>query len=220
MLSRVSHRDRRTVRPADQDRALHPGRVDDSPTASRCAARIIARFAPAPPAVILDVGGAGGAYALWLAAPGQRVQLLDPVARLVRTAQDRRVSGGHPLSAAEVGDARHLPVPDRAADRVLSLGPLLHLPDRPDRARAIADAARALRPGGVPIAACVTRWESLFDGITLDLLADPTFAEIVGRDLEAGQYRDPTGHPRYFATTFFHALRIWRRSPPPRGSSS
>jgi hypothetical protein len=37
-----------------------------------------------------------------------------------------------------------------------------------------------------------------------DLLDDPDFRPIVERDLSDGQHRNPTGHPSYFTTAFFH----------------
>jgi hypothetical protein len=39
---------------------------------------LLGRFLPAPPAVVLDVGGARGAYALPLAREGYVVHLVDP----------------------------------------------------------------------------------------------------------------------------------------------
>src|SRR5262249_20113531 len=44
---------------------------------------IVTRHLPPPPAVVLDVGGAAGAYAYWLAARGDEVHLVDPVPRHV-----------------------------------------------------------------------------------------------------------------------------------------
>ena len=40
---------------------------------------LIQRFAPPPPGTVVDVGGAAGAYALWLAEAGYSVHLVDPV---------------------------------------------------------------------------------------------------------------------------------------------
>jgi len=40
---------------------------------------LIQRYAPAAPATVVDIGGAAGAYALWLAEAGYTVHLLDPV---------------------------------------------------------------------------------------------------------------------------------------------
>ncbi len=50
---------------------------------------LIERFAPPPPAVVVDVGGAAGAYALWLVERGHSVHLVDPVPRLVAEARRR-----------------------------------------------------------------------------------------------------------------------------------
>ena len=50
------------------------------------------------------------------------------------------------------------------ADAVLMLGPLYHLTDRTDRILAWREAARALRTGGVVVAATISRFASLFDG--------------------------------------------------------
>ena len=50
---------------------------------------LIERHAPRPPAAVLDVGGAAGAYAFWLAERGYEVHLLDAVPRLVEEARRR-----------------------------------------------------------------------------------------------------------------------------------
>src|SRR4051812_8856899 len=58
---------------------------------------VVLRFLPPPPATILDIGGAAGAYALWLAEKGYQVHLLDAVPRLVEEAQRRSESSAHRL---------------------------------------------------------------------------------------------------------------------------
>src|SRR5690242_6140119 len=50
---------------------------------------VVLRYLSPPPATILDVGGAAGAYALWLAERGYQVHLIDPVPRLVGEARRR-----------------------------------------------------------------------------------------------------------------------------------
>ena len=50
---------------------------------------ILARVLPAAPARIVDVGGAAGAYSLWLADRGYEVHLVDASARLVEEARRR-----------------------------------------------------------------------------------------------------------------------------------
>jgi SAM-dependent methyltransferase len=166
---------------------------------------LLARFLPGPPAAVLDVGGAAGAYALPLAAQGYEVHLVDPVALHVE--QARAASAAQPempLASAVVGDARALPVDDDSADVVLLLGPLYHLTDAADRSRALQEARRALRPGALLVAAAITRFASTFDGVARGFLLEPGFAAIVERDLADGQHRNPDGHPGWFTTAYFH----------------
>ncbi|HEU4954359.1 MAG TPA: methyltransferase domain-containing protein [Gemmatimonadales bacterium] len=165
---------------------------------------LIQRFAPRPPGVVLDVGGAAGPYALWLAELGHAVHLVDAVPRLVAEARRRSDSASRPLASCEVGDARALAAPDRTADLVLLLGPLYHLPEAEDRKVALREAARVLRPGGWLLAAGISRWASALDGLSRDLLGDPAFLAIVERDLQDGQHRNPTDRPDYFTTAYFH----------------
>ena len=165
---------------------------------------LVARFAPPPPAIILDVGGAAGVYALWLASEGYEVHLLDAVPRLVREARRQAKTSNVRLASAGVGDARTLPYEDASADCVLLLGPMYHLVETTDRTRAVSEAARVLKPSGVLLAACITRWASLLDGLAHDYLGDPQFAALVTEDLKTGQHRNPTGQIEYFTTAYFH----------------
>jgi ubiquinone/menaquinone biosynthesis C-methylase UbiE len=157
------------------------------------------------PSVILDIGGAAGAYSLWLARRGHEVHLIDPVPHHVaqaRTASDAQ--SAHPLASCEIGDARDLQRAEASCDVVLMLGPLYHLTERTDRQKALLEARRVLRPNGVIFAAAVSRFASLLSGMTYGLLADPVFVDIIRRDLIDGQHRNPTNNPLYFTTTFFH----------------
>ncbi|MFC5264710.1 class I SAM-dependent methyltransferase [Kribbella qitaiheensis] len=74
-----------------------------------------------PPATILDVGGATGVHARWLAADGYSVTLVDPVVEHV----EKAAAVG--MFAAVVGDARQLDQADDSVDVTLLLGPLYHL---------------------------------------------------------------------------------------------
>ncbi|HEY0016139.1 MAG TPA: class I SAM-dependent methyltransferase [Longimicrobium sp.] len=164
--------------------------------------QLIERHAPPAPATVLDVGGAAGAYAFWLAERGYTVHLLDPVPRLIDEARSRAASLGRPLASCQVGDARALPYPDRCAQVVLLLGPLYHLIDPADRARALAEAARVLAPGGILFAAAITRWAYALYGLMRDLLPDPAFQEIVDASVRDGAHR-----PRregFFTDAYFH----------------
>jgi SAM-dependent methyltransferase len=165
---------------------------------------LIQRFAPPPPATVLDVGGAGGAYALWLADAGYTVHLVDLVPRLVAEAARRSGAARRPLASSRQGDARALDAPDAAADIVLLLGPLYHLTEARDRARALREAARVLRPGGWLFAAAISRWGSTLDGLARELFRDPRFARMVEAALRDGVHRNATDRLDYFTTSYFH----------------
>jgi ubiquinone/menaquinone biosynthesis C-methylase UbiE len=90
------------------------------------------------------------------------------------------------------------------ADAVLLLGPLYHLTERSDRIQALREARRILRPGGILLAAAISRFASLIDGLSSGFFRDAAFREIVAADLDSGQHRNSTNDPRYFTTAYFH----------------
>jgi SAM-dependent methyltransferase len=130
--------------------------------------------------------------------------LLDPVPRLVAEAQRRSTTHPRPLASCRVGDARATNFRNASADIVLLLGPLYHLTVPQDRAYALDEAARVLKPGGLLFAAAISRWASALDGLARDLFQDPQFAAIVEQDLRDGQHRNPTTQLDYFTTAYFH----------------
>jgi SAM-dependent methyltransferase len=167
--------------------------------------QIILRAAlPAPPADVLDVGGAAGVHAEWLALDGYRVELIDPMPLHVEQARECAASQPEAPFTAELGDARDLSRADASADAVLLLGPLYHLPDASERALALSEAARVVRPGGVVIAAGISRFASTLDGVLRDFMLDPQFRDISRSDLQHGVHRNPDRTPGYFTTAYFH----------------
>ncbi|HXW55177.1 MAG TPA: methyltransferase domain-containing protein [Candidatus Cybelea sp.] len=160
---------------------------------------LLRRYLPPPPRTILDIGGGSGIYSAWLGSLGYRTHLIDIVPRHIESA--RHIGE---IASAEIGDARGLSRADRSADAVLLLGPLYHLTERSDRVRALKEARRVLRPGGPLFAAAISRFGSLFDGLTRGFIDDPAFAPILRRDLRQGQHRNPTERPEYFTRAFFH----------------
>jgi ubiquinone/menaquinone biosynthesis C-methylase UbiE len=166
---------------------------------------VLARHLPAAPAVVLDVGGGPGAYALWLAERGYAVHLLDPVDLHVHQANEAAVRRlGWPLASAVVGDARALPSADASADVVLLLGPLYHLTESEDRRGALAEAHRVLRPGGLLVAAAISRFASTLDGLHRGFLMDPEFEAVVERDVREGRHLNPSRRDEWFTTAYFH----------------
>ncbi|HEY9078175.1 MAG TPA: class I SAM-dependent methyltransferase [Anaerolineaceae bacterium] len=171
---------------------------------------IIQRCLPLPPAVVYDVGGGAGAYSLWLARLGYVVHLFDLVPDLVRLA--RKASACQPeapIARLEVADGRRLDREDGSADAVLLMGPLYHLPERAARLDALTEARRVLKPGGVLIAAAISRFGSLLWGISTfgaanTILAEPAFQEMIRRELADGQHLRPPEYPGFIARAYFH----------------
>ncbi|HEY8490923.1 MAG TPA: class I SAM-dependent methyltransferase [Dehalococcoidia bacterium] len=164
---------------------------------------ILSRFLP-PSGVVLDVGGAAGVYAAWLAERGYRVELFDPVPLHVEQARAAAAAQPHAPFTAEPGDARALPRPDAYADAVLLLGPLYHLQGAADRARALAEARRVLRPGGVLAAAGISRFAAVADWLARDVLLDPASLGVLAEHLATGRHRNPERRPGWFTTAYFH----------------
>ncbi|MFI7675163.1 class I SAM-dependent methyltransferase [Actinophytocola sp. NPDC049390] len=146
-------------------------------------------------ASVLDVGGASGVYATWLAEEGHRVRLVDPVPRHVATARAKGID-------AVEGDARGLAEPDASHDAVLLLGPLYHLLDRADRVRALSEAARVSRD--LVIAAAISRWSPMFEGMLAGLVDVPGFTPMLREDLTSGTRRGTQHVPYGFTTCYFH----------------
>jgi SAM-dependent methyltransferase len=157
--------------------------------------RLLARFV-APGSRVADVGGGTGRYAEWAAGHGCAVELLDPVPLHVERARARGIG-------AQVGDARSLPWADGSFDAVLLLGPLYHLGERDDRLRALHEAMRVARPGGVVAAAAISRLAPLLGQIRRGTIFDDTFRN--AWDETAGGRRVPPERRRGpFPDAWFH----------------
>ena len=165
---------------------------------------ILARALPPAPALIFDIGGAAGAYAFPLSERGYVVHLIEPVDIHLEQAKARSTSSGIKLGSITKGDARRLTASSHSADAVLLLGPLYHLVERSDRLTALREARRILKPRGVLIAAAISRFASLIDGLARGFFSDPEFRKIVAGDLATGQHRNPTNQAAYFTSAYFH----------------
>jgi SAM-dependent methyltransferase len=165
--------------------------------------QLLERFLPPAPVDVLDVGGGPGAYAAWLCERGYRVHVVDPIPLHVEQAV-----AAHPGVTAEVGDARDLEQGSGSVEAVLLLGPLYHLVERADRLLALSEARRVLRPGGVLIAAAISRFAGLLDLLAGELLHEPDMRPLVAAALESGAFKG--GADRLFTTAYFHLPRDLR----------
>jgi ubiquinone/menaquinone biosynthesis C-methylase UbiE len=114
---------------------------------------ILRRHLPPAPARVLDVGGATGVHASWLAGDGYRVHIVDATPRHVEMARTDLGSLG---VTADLGDARTLDLPDSSVDVVLLFGPLYHLTDGAERRQALREAIRVVSPGGLVAVAAIS----------------------------------------------------------------
>lgn len=142
---------------------------------------IILRALPPAPAVVADIGGGPGRYALWLAGAGAgyEVEHRD----LVQHHVDELATAAPRGVRTRLGDARALDLPDASVDAVLLLGPLYHLGERTDRVAALREAARVVRPGGPVFAAAISRWAPRLHGLVAQRLYErhPRMREVVER---------------------------------------
>lgn len=156
-------------------------RLDDHRTELAITLRAVGDHLPPAPARVIDVGGGPGRYAVELARGGYEVTLVDLSPSLVDAAVALAKRDGLEVAGCE-GDARDLAAfGDASFDAVLLLGPLYHLFTGEDRRRAVAEAWRLLRPGGVVFAAALLRyapmrWAAKHDPELLVREADATRA--------------------------------------------
>jgi len=165
---------------------------------------ILSRVLPKAPSVVVDVGGASGAYSSWLSALGYDVHLIDASPRLVEEARKRNATLEKPMASLSVGDARRLPQGDGSVNAVMLMGPLYHLPAAADRLLSLSEAHRVLVASGVVVTAAISRYASALDGLARKLSLDPRFVKIRDRDLKDGQHRNETDDINYFTTAYFH----------------
>jgi S-adenosylmethionine-dependent methyltransferase len=113
-----------------------------------------------PTGKILELGAATGAYTLWMAQRGYTVVAVDLTPSLLQRCQERLVEAGvESLVDCRLADARELTeVPEMDFDAVLLMGPLYHLVLLEDRQRAIQQAYRRMKPGGMLFSSFISRY--------------------------------------------------------------
>jgi SAM-dependent methyltransferase len=152
-----------------------------------------ARVLPPPPALVADIGGGPGRYALELAERGYTVVHRDVVPLHVEQlrAAARNV---HERVQTAVGDARDLDLDDDSVDAVLLLGPLYHLVEHDQRIRALREALRVARPGAPVLVSAISRWAPRLHGYLAERLyeRESFFPELVRVVEESGRLNDST----------------------------
>ncbi len=94
---------------------------------------------------LLDIGAGTGRYTSALMAEGYEVKAVELVKRNIQVFLDRE-----PTANVVQGDARNMPfIPTASADVTLLLGPLYHLIGDEEKLKALTEAKRVTKPGGL-----------------------------------------------------------------------
>ena len=166
---------------------------------------LITRCLPPAPAEVLDVGGAAGVYAFFMAGLGYNVQLIDIVPKHIEQAQATATGEGVPqLVGMQVGDARALNIADQSVDAVIMHGPLYHLIQGEERIQALEEAWRVLRPGGVLLAFAITRTSGAMYGISKGLIYDTAYRAMIAREVETGRRTNVPEGIHTLPNAYFH----------------
>jgi 2-polyprenyl-3-methyl-5-hydroxy-6-metoxy-1,4-benzoquinol methylase len=121
--------------------------------------RAMDEYLPAAPCPILDIGGGPGRYSIALSARGYQVTLFDLAQKNLDLALEKAAEAGVELERVVHGDAGDLStLGDQQYAAVLLMGPLYHLLEESDRKQAVRQAMEHMEPGGVLMAAFITRF--------------------------------------------------------------
>lgn len=170
---------------------------------------IILRYLPKDRAVIFDVGGGVGMYSKWLGQLGHEVHLIELSPNAVEYAKNSNSLSGCPIHSIEVGDARNINKSNESADVVLFMGPMYHLIDINDRLKALNEAKRVLKKGGLLFCAGITRYGSMLwslsvYGLKNKVLDEDEFFNMVKEEMKEGNHIRPDKYPDFIARSYFH----------------
>jgi len=128
---------------------------------------------------------------------------VDPVPKHIERANTRAGKLRNKFSAY-LGEARELDFPDNFADIVILHGPLYHLQNKVDRAKAIKEAKRVVRSGGVVLGFSINYAASTLVGLLQGLIHKKTFFEMCREELTTGIHNPPNDFPWLLTEAFYH----------------
>jgi ubiquinone/menaquinone biosynthesis C-methylase UbiE len=178
--------------------------------------RYLGRFVPER-CHVAEIGVGVGHYSEFLARRGCRLDLVDVSNRLLEAALERLSAARLEGCIANVhhASATDLPLADASMDAVLLLGPLYHLRDLRERQKAVREAWRVLKPGGVVAAAGINRITFLRD---MFRSPDPFSATFFGAEFaEAQRVSRPDPDQQSFIAQFLATGTLDPEHAPPIG---
>lgn len=155
---------------------------------------------------IYDIGGGIGMYSAWLAKLGNEVHLIELADTAVEYAKANMM---YDCSfVAEAGNALDVKRPDCSADAVLLMGPQYHLRKREDRLESLAESARVLKPGGLLIAAGISKFSSMTWALAVygqknNFLDDPVYFKMIEQEMTTGDHIRPKEYPAFISEAYF-----------------
>ena len=115
---------------------------------------------------ICDIGGATGRYTIELLRKGYSVTLFDLAEEEIRLAGIELKKHGLSAERLIVGDARDVSMlASDMFDAALLLGPMYHIVELQERAKALQELKRILKPQGIAIIAYLNSWGLLKSGM-------------------------------------------------------
>jgi ubiquinone/menaquinone biosynthesis C-methylase UbiE len=115
---------------------------------------------------ILDIGGGPGRYSFYLAGKGHHVTLLDLSRHNIEVALEKSEELGIMLDGCIKGDALDLSAfSEEEYDVILLMGPLYHLTREEDRQKAVSEALRLLKQGGLLITSFISKYAPINEAL-------------------------------------------------------
>ena len=170
---------------------------------------IINSYWPSKNLVVYDIGGGIGKYSQWLSEMNNDVTLIELAPNAVEYAkQNQNIEYSY---KAEVGNALNINKPDSSADVVLLMGPLYHLQNRKDRLKALSEAYRVLKKGGLIFIAGIskfssTTWSLSVYGNANNFIDDNIYFDMLKDELYSGNHNRPREYPFIIADAYFHTI--------------
>lgn len=149
---------------------------------------------------IFDIGGGPGRYSFYLAGKGHCVTLLDLSRHNIEVAKEKAAEFGISLAGYIKGDALELGMHEKQYDVVLLMGPLYHLISEADRIKAVRNAIKVLRSGGIIAASFISQYAPIQDALAhMKFVGYPGEEEALLGYLNNGANKEGDG----FTTAYF-----------------